>query len=149
MNWDREYMSDEDREECECIKSAAHEREIDRGDYLRDEMLDRQMEERESARLKEEQSVLCNWYEDADGVWGTHCGERFTFAHSSPHDNGMMFCGFCGRRLIERKFNNTFPVPSGIEETDPVGMCPADLSTLSEGLRQEAAGSDNLTTGEP
>jgi len=143
MNWDREYMSDEDREERECIKSAAYERDIDRGDYLRDEMKDRQMEERESEREKQIHTNPCYWYEDADGIWDTHCGERFTFAHSSPHDNGMMFCGFCGGRLIERKFNNTFPGSSDSGETDPVGMCPSDLSTLSEGLRQEAAGSEH------
>ena len=46
MKWDREFMSDEDWEERGRDADARHEREIDRGDYLRDEMIDRQMEDR-------------------------------------------------------------------------------------------------------
>jgi len=38
------------------------------------------------------------------------------------------------------EFLNTFPVPSGITESAPVAMLPADHSTLSEGLRVEVAG---------
>jgi len=47
LNRDRWNMEDtpESDEERECIRTAAIEREIDRADYLRDEMRDRQWEE--------------------------------------------------------------------------------------------------------
>jgi hypothetical protein len=44
----------ESDEERECIRTAAIEREIDRADFLRDEMRDRQMEE---AMERSEQNV--------------------------------------------------------------------------------------------
>jgi hypothetical protein len=49
INCDRYDTQDtpESDEERECIKSAAYERMIDRADYLRDEMRDRQWESRE------------------------------------------------------------------------------------------------------
>ena len=40
------------------------------------------------------------------------------------------------------KLSNTFPEPSGSDETAPVLKSAADLPTLSEGLRQEAAGAE-------
>jgi len=56
INSDRWNMQDtpESDEERECIKSAAYERMIDRADYLRDEMRDRQWEAREAARERKE-----------------------------------------------------------------------------------------------
>ena len=47
LNRDRWNMEDtpESDEERECIRTAALELEIDRADFLRDEMRDRQMEE--------------------------------------------------------------------------------------------------------
>jgi len=50
MKWDREFMSDDDREEIDRDRDRRNEAAIDRADYLRDEMLDRQMEAREAAR---------------------------------------------------------------------------------------------------
>ena len=50
---DRQILTDEDRHEHECHRQAAIEREIDRGDYLRDEMKDRQMEEMWEAMEKQ------------------------------------------------------------------------------------------------
>jgi hypothetical protein len=51
-NTDRWNMDDtpESADERECIRQEAIEREIDRADYLRDEMKDREMEEREAVR---------------------------------------------------------------------------------------------------
>ena len=48
INSDRWNMQDtpESVDERECIRQSAIEREIDRADYLRDEMKDREMEER-------------------------------------------------------------------------------------------------------
>jgi hypothetical protein len=42
---DREIITPDDENDIANSKSAAYEREIDRGDYLRDEQKDRQMEE--------------------------------------------------------------------------------------------------------
>ena len=56
LNRDRWNMQDtpESDHERECIRHAAMERAMDRADYLRDEMKDREMEERESMRERKE-----------------------------------------------------------------------------------------------
>ena len=42
---DRQIITPDDEDDIADHKSAAYEREIDRADYLRDELKDRQMEE--------------------------------------------------------------------------------------------------------
>ena len=42
---DRQIITPDDEDDIADHKAAAYEREIDRADYLRDEMKDRQMEE--------------------------------------------------------------------------------------------------------
>ena len=46
----------------------------------------------------------CNWDQDEDGIWQTDCGELFEINEGTPGDNGMKFCCYCGRNLIERPF---------------------------------------------
>lgn len=46
------------------------------------------------------------------------------------------------------KISNTFPLPSGSDENPAVVTLPADLSLLSEGLRQEAAAGELFTMPE-
>ena len=46
MKWDQERRTPEQDDEDESRRHAAQEREIDRADYLRDEMIDRALEEK-------------------------------------------------------------------------------------------------------
>ena len=44
---DREIITPDDEDDIAARKAEAYEREINRGDYLRDEMIDRQFEKEE------------------------------------------------------------------------------------------------------
>lgn len=48
--------------------------------------------------------VSCCWTEDFAGNWSAQCGEQFVLVEGSPHDNKMMFCCYCGGRLVENKY---------------------------------------------
>ena len=44
----------------------------------------------------------CEWAEDADGsAWETSCHNRFLLNDGGPTDNGLKFCPFCGKALVE------------------------------------------------
>lgn len=44
----------------------------------------------------------CQWAEDADGsAWETSCRKRFLLNDGGPADNGLKFCPFCGKPLVE------------------------------------------------
>ena len=44
----------------------------------------------------------CNWYEGDDGgPWATQCNELFNIENEGPEANGMKFCCFCGKKLVE------------------------------------------------
>lgn len=47
----------------------------------------------------------CTWTEDEDGNWYTDCDHVFCFNTGGPKENGMVFCGYCGRDLEERQYN--------------------------------------------
>jgi len=66
LNRDRWNMEDtpESDEERECIRTAALELEIDRADFLRDEMRDRQMEE--AMERREQNDEVRHGAKDAD-----------------------------------------------------------------------------------
>ena len=45
----------------------------------------------------------CVWTEDKPHTyWSTGCGEILFLDGSGPEANGMTFCCFCGKRLIEK-----------------------------------------------
>ena len=44
----------------------------------------------------------CLWTEDEDGNWETDCGEMYVFNEGNPKENGMNFCGYCGRPLEQK-----------------------------------------------
>lgn len=47
---------------------------------------------------------VCNWrYDDLDGKWDTDCGEAWVFEIDGPNHNGMRYCCYCGRTLVEGK----------------------------------------------
>ena len=46
----------------------------------------------------------CKWtLEDnyIDVHWETECGNAFCFGDGGPTDNGMIYCSYCGRKLVE------------------------------------------------
>jgi hypothetical protein len=43
----------------------------------------------------------CEWKDDVDGNWDTSCGQMFTFIDGGPLDNGLRFCGYCGKPIHE------------------------------------------------
>ena len=45
---------------------------------------------------------MCVWREDCDGeMWSTDCGKGFTLIEDTPAENGMRYCCFCGRALVQ------------------------------------------------
>lgn len=46
----------------------------------------------------------CEWTIDANPdftVWETTCGQAFVFEVDGPEHNGMKFCCYCGKPLVE------------------------------------------------
>jgi hypothetical protein len=46
--------------------------------------------------------VACDWSEDDEGCYVTGCGHAFALNDGTPHENQMLYCPFCGRRIKER-----------------------------------------------
>ena len=49
-----------------------------------------------------ELEAACTWTESVGGYWATDCGESFEIHEGGPDENGLRYCCFCGRQLIER-----------------------------------------------
>ena len=43
----------------------------------------------------------CTWTEDSDGCWRTDCGNFADVNEGLPSANGMKYCWYCGKRLVE------------------------------------------------
>lgn len=45
----------------------------------------------------------CEWKQDEDqhGLWETDCGNLFDITEGTPHENGMNYCPYCGKHLVE------------------------------------------------
>jgi hypothetical protein len=43
----------------------------------------------------------CTWSPDEDGNWHTQCGSIFCLENGAPYENGMDFCCYCGKDLIQ------------------------------------------------
>ena len=51
-------------------------------------------------------SEICNW-DQGDDDWGayeTDCGMSFNIIDGTPADNHMVYCCYCGRKLIGKPF---------------------------------------------
>lgn len=58
----------------------------------------------------------CVWTE-TDECWETDCGRSFLVNEGAPVENGMRFCCFCGRSLVEER-----PVSEeDVDESPPTG----------------------------
>lgn len=49
----------------------------------------------------------CRWTETKDGQWETACDQMHEFFDGGPKDNRLQFCGYCGKRLLERRWSET------------------------------------------
>jgi len=47
----------------------------------------------------------CEWkndpWDDCSDMWKTACGNLFTIIEGSPSENGMLFCCYCGKKIVE------------------------------------------------
>lgn len=41
----------------------------------------------------------CDWEDDEDGTYHTHCKNAFVFIDGGFAENGFLFCPFCGGRV--------------------------------------------------
>jgi hypothetical protein len=49
-----------------------------------------------------DETATCIWWEGDDGdPWATQCNELFNIENEGPEANGMKFCCFCGKKLVE------------------------------------------------
>lgn len=48
----------------------------------------------------------CKWVEDYNGTWETSCENAFEITEGTPDENGMKYCPYCGKKLIQLKFNH-------------------------------------------
>lgn len=49
-----------------------------------------------------EQTEKCRWREGWEGYgWESECGNVFAVFSGTPAENGMRFCPYCGRHLVE------------------------------------------------
>ncbi len=49
----------------------------------------------------------CIWKQTKDGeFWDTECDETFCFIVDGLKENGMKFCCYCGKKLVEKLFED-------------------------------------------
>jgi|CXWL01.1.fsa_nt_gi hypothetical protein len=46
----------------------------------------------------------CLWTENKDGQFETDCKHMHEFFDGGPQDNHLQFCGYCGKRVVERRW---------------------------------------------
>ena len=88
--------------------SIADERDTPEHDQSPSEYIRKQGEIAEKAALSSEPTgkvVVCEWsYDPFDecSMWQTDCGHEFVIIDGKPSQNGMEFCCYCGKKLVER-----------------------------------------------
>jgi len=58
----------------------------------------------QSVRERNEIINPCVWEEDCDGNWETSCDQTFCLDHGCPSENGMKYCCYCGKPLVEKRY---------------------------------------------
>ena len=48
--------------------------------------------------------AFCHWTEDSDGDYDTDCDQEFCIFGGTPKENGMRFCCYCGKPLVEVQY---------------------------------------------
>lgn len=47
------------------------------------------------------ENKTCSWIVDEYGIWHTDCDKMFVINEGGPIDNGMKYCCYCGKELVE------------------------------------------------
>ena len=45
----------------------------------------------------------CTWSQNKNGVYETECGKKYEFVNDGPIENGIAFCCYCGKKLVEER----------------------------------------------
>mgnify|MGYP001330034860 FL=1 len=58
--------------------------------------------------MKSTNIAECHWSQDGEDsdVWATQCGHYFAITADTPSENEMRFCCYCGRPLVELRFED-------------------------------------------
>lgn len=64
-------------------------------------------------------SDVCTWTEDEDGNWETGCDQIFVLIEGTPKQNGMNYCCYCGKRIVEERYNDDLGPPLFAPATGP------------------------------
>lgn len=43
----------------------------------------------------------CEWHQDENGLYHTSCGEIYETIAGTREENGIMFCPYCGREVVD------------------------------------------------
>ena len=83
-------------------------------------------------------SRLCRWVNDDDGVWHSECGESWEFIEGGPVENRTRFCHYCGGGVVVV----TIGVPVGGDI-----ISPADWDNFEAALRSIRRGDNGQSEG--
>lgn len=76
------------------------------------ELKDRYYIEVGEMKLEEIAEQYCHWYQQdfqECETWQTSCGDKlFNVLNGTPKENGMHFCPYCGKNIIEHDYNEQF-----------------------------------------
>lgn len=51
--------------------------------------------------IEPEPERTCEWHQDENGLYHTSCGEIYETIAGTREENGIMFCPYCGREVVD------------------------------------------------
>lgn len=51
--------------------------------------------------IEPEPRLKCEWHQDENGLYHTSCGEIYETIAGTREENGIMFCPYCGREVVD------------------------------------------------
>ena len=73
-------------------------------------------------KLKEKAEQYCHWLqqdEENSEVWLACDDKLFCLNSGTPSENGMLFCPYCGKNLVEIKYEEQFPHTEDDKDYEP------------------------------
>lgn len=87
-----------------CFTSLSIERlfslEVE-GSFLGVNYYTRESAMRMADLIEPEPRLKCEWYQDENGLYHTSCGEIYETIAGTREENGIMFCPYCGREVVD------------------------------------------------
>lgn len=105
-----------------------------------------------SASAEPSDSPGCTWtFTDSTFAWGTSCSNSFTLMEDGPRENGMEFCPYCSKSIIQMPTNEEleaicegFSKPARQHQAAPTPKTiPATLMQAMENLAVRSAASNH------